>query len=292
MHPKYATLPFFLFGESYAGHYLPAIGNAIVVANKNVQPGNINLNLIGIGIGDGLTDPLIQFGQMAQYVMDNGLIKQNTYAAANKVYAQCAQAINSKSWADAFDLCSEVIQVIAAAIPNFNVYDIRVKCGPNPLCYNFNGVQALFQKANVKTAIGTTGQTWTQCDTEVYSNLINDFTQNLEIYIPSILAANVSVLVYSGVDDFICNYYGGRNWTAAMVWPGQATFNNTAYSNWVVNGSVAGQVKANPPLTWLQVSNAGHMVPMNQPVNALDMLTRFVNGVSFSSSNSKKASKP
>jgi len=293
LHPKYASLPFYLFGESYAGHYLPAIGNFVVNQNKNVQPGNIKLNLIGVGIGDGLTDPLIQFGQMAQFVYDNGLIKQNTYNAANSAYAKCANAINSGDWSSAFSLCTNIIEIISNAIPNFNVYDIRVKCGPNPLCYNFNGVQALFNQAAVQKALGVTGHTWTQCNTVVYEYLINDFTQNLEVYVPNILAANVSVLVYSGVDDFICNYYGGRNWTAAMVWPGQATFNATAYSNWVVNGSVAGQVKANPPLTWLQVSNAGHMVPMNQPANALDMLTRFVNGISFSSpSTSAKKPKP
>lgn len=29
------------------------------------------------------------------------------------------------------------------------------------------------------------------------------------------------VLVYSGVLDFICNYFGGRAWTDATKWSGQ-----------------------------------------------------------------------
>lgn len=35
------------------------------------------------------------------------------------------------------------------------------------------------------------------------------------------------------------------------------------------------------PLTFLRVFDAGHMVPMDQPENALDMITRFTRGKDF-----------
>ncbi len=33
--------------------------------------------------------------------------------------------------------------------------------------------------------------------------------------------------------------------------------------------------------TWLEVANAGHMVPMDQPANALDMLRKFLTNQPF-----------
>lgn len=48
-----------------------------------------------------------------------------------------------------------------------------------------------------------------------------------------------------------------------------------------MNGATAGYYRSAQGLTMLQVLGAGHMVPMDQPVNALDMLTRFLDGKPF-----------
>ena len=52
-HTSLKANPFYIFGESYAGHYIPAFARAIVSDPK------LNfVNYKGIGIGDGLTNPL------------------------------------------------------------------------------------------------------------------------------------------------------------------------------------------------------------------------------------------
>jgi carboxypeptidase C (cathepsin A) len=33
-YPQYSTQQFFLFGESYAGHYIPVLSSIIIKANK------------------------------------------------------------------------------------------------------------------------------------------------------------------------------------------------------------------------------------------------------------------
>ncbi|CAN0491871.1 unnamed protein product, partial [Laminaria digitata] len=38
------------------------------------------------------------------------------------------------------------------------------------------------------------------------------------------------------------------------------------------------------PLTFLVVLNSGHMVPLDRPRPALDMLTRFIRGLPFADS--------
>jgi carboxypeptidase C (cathepsin A) len=44
-----------------------------------------------------------------------------------------------------------------------------------------------------------------------------------------------------------------------------------------VNGEPAGQLRQHKNFKFLRVYDAGHMVPMNQPVAALQMLREFAN---------------
>jgi len=86
------------------------------------------------------------------------------------------------------------------------------------------------------------------------------------------------VLVYSGDKDWVCNWRGGEAWTAAVKWSGQAAFQSESYTDWTVGGQPAGQLKKYNNFSFLRVFNAGHMVPMDQPVNALNMLQTFMMG--------------
>lgn len=49
---------FFIIGESYGGHYVPSLGDFVYESNKN---NTFKINLKGIGIGNGLVDPLTQY---------------------------------------------------------------------------------------------------------------------------------------------------------------------------------------------------------------------------------------
>ena len=42
--------------------------------------------------------------------------------------------------------------------------------------------------------------------------------------------------VYSGDQDFICNYFGGRNWTLTLNWSGKSDFNKATEKTWSVGG--------------------------------------------------------
>lgn len=58
-HPNYLKSEFYVFGESYGGHFVPSIAHRIHQGNLAGE-GN-HINLAGIGIGNGLTDPFVQY---------------------------------------------------------------------------------------------------------------------------------------------------------------------------------------------------------------------------------------
>jgi cathepsin A (carboxypeptidase C) len=110
----------------------------------------------------------------------------------------------------------------------------------------------------------------------VHLNLLGDWVTNLSNKIANILESGLEVLVYSGDKDFVCNWRGGESWTSNVPWSGKSEFNNNKYAEWNVAGKPAGALKEFKNFHFLRVFNAGHMVPMDQPQNALAMLKEFI----------------
>jgi len=53
----YQNTPLYIFGESYAGHYVPTVSQSIIWYNNN-GTGPFKIPLKGMGVGDGWTDPI------------------------------------------------------------------------------------------------------------------------------------------------------------------------------------------------------------------------------------------
>lgn len=73
MLPDLQKNSFFIAGESYAGKYVPAIAYTI---HKNNPGANLKINLQGISIGNGLSDPEHQL-KYSDYLYQIGLIDIN-----------------------------------------------------------------------------------------------------------------------------------------------------------------------------------------------------------------------
>jgi carboxypeptidase C (cathepsin A) len=50
-YPEYSSNPLFIVGESYGGHYAPAIAHRVLKGNQASKENTIQLNLAGLGIG-------------------------------------------------------------------------------------------------------------------------------------------------------------------------------------------------------------------------------------------------
>lgn len=279
------------------GHYVPAVASYISKQNKELQGGDSrHIDLKAIAIGNGLTDPLVQYSAYADYVLERGLISKAFRDTIDLAYyAVCAPALlackdKGVGCVIGLETCQlAVVAPLVAAIEAklghvMNPYNVTGACEHPPLCYDFSAITAYMQLESTREALHVTGDhEWETCDAGVHVALTADWMRDLELVVPGLLADGVRVLVYAGEDDFICNYKGNEKWVHAMKWPGQAAYDAASKDPkpWVVNGAPAGTAIESGNLTFLRVFKAGHMVPMDQPEAALDMINRLVSGRSY-----------
>ena len=82
-HTELKKNPFHVFGESYAGHYVPNVAHAIWAGNQ--AGSNPKINLQGMSVGNGLTDPEVQYAYYpAMAISTNG----HKAAVSNRTYTQ------------------------------------------------------------------------------------------------------------------------------------------------------------------------------------------------------------
>ncbi|GJZ89880.1 serine carboxypeptidase-like protein [Tanacetum coccineum] len=280
-HPEYAKNDFFITGESYAGHYIPAFAARVHQGNKAKE--GIHINLKGFAIGNGLTDPLVQYKAYTDYALDMGIITESDHKNINKRVPVCETAIKlcgtdgTTACMAAYLACNTIFSSIKSIAGNINHYDIRKQC-EGSLCYDFSNMEDLLSKQSVKEALGVGDIDFVSCSPVVYQAMIMDWMRNLEAGIPHLLEDGIKLLVYAGEYDLICNWLGNSRWVHAMEWSGQKAFGATADVPFKVDGSEAGLFKTHGPLSFLKVHDAGHMVPMDQPKAALSMLKRWVKG--------------
>ncbi|CAL1404178.1 unnamed protein product [Linum trigynum] len=281
-HSKYANNDFYITGESYAGHYIPALASRIYKGNKNNE--GIHINLKGFAIGNGLTDPGIQYKAYPEYALAAKLItKADHDSITSNLVPPCQSAISACDSAgddgctEALSTCQEIFSSIMSIAGSINYYDIRKQC-EGSLCYDFSRMEQFLGDDNVKSALGVNDIDFVSCSSVVHNAMMGDWMVDYETGIPNLLENGIKVLIYAGEYDLICNWMGNSNWVHAMKWSGQHKFQGASTVPFMAGNTKSGELKSYGPLAFLKVYNAGHMVPMDQPKAALQMLQGWMQG--------------
>ena len=177
----------------------------------------------------------------------------------------------------AFIVCNYA-ENIPYQLSGYNPYDMRIKCEKLPLCYDFSNVETFLNREDVKEALGAKGS-WSSCNLVVNKLFMADFMTSYHKGIPDLLHDGLEVLIYAGDVDYICNWLGNKKWVKALEWDGQNEFNLAEDKPWnLTTGENMGRIRSYKNFKFLQVYNAGHMVPMDQPQAASEMLNSFLDG--------------
>ncbi|OWY98584.1 Serine protease [Phytophthora megakarya] len=287
-HPEYQARALFLAGESYAGHYIPAAAHKIYRENKAKRS---HLNLQGIAIGNGLVNTVVQSEHGLDMVNNSygvKLMEDETLQKAKIAEKQCTLLVaacqtNSSVCVDAGNFCQ--FNVMGAYIgAGRNMMDIRQQCTElDPInCYgdlvpritkylNSDVVRSYLKVSEVHP--GPYETTSEEVEVAFAADLMKTFEQHVEELLNK---TKVRVLVYHGDADLVCNWHGGLAWTKALQWPHQQEFNAAKECAFKVDDKEVGSVWTSNRLTFLRLSNAGHLAPMDQPEVALEMINRFL----------------
>jgi cathepsin A (carboxypeptidase C) len=283
--PHFAANKFHIAGELYAGHYIPSFASEIINQADRL------FELASVLIGNGITDPLVQYGSYGPMACGKGgypqVISDEQCAQLDRQYPQCA-ALTKLCYdlpgvftcVPATVYCESMMEPYTST--GLNPYDIRMKCedsGGN--CYKeMDVIDDYLNTEFVKNAVGANVEIFKLCDDTVFRNFLfqGDETMPFQQYVAELLEKNVPVLLYAGDKDYICNWLGNHAWSDALEYSGHAQFARAKLQPWVLHGRRAGEVKNEGIFTFLRIYDAGHMVPYDQPEHALDMVNRWISG--------------
>lgn len=298
-NPQY-NKKFFVTGESYAGHYIPAVTHRVYEGNTKLQDGDVKIDLKGMAIGNGLTNPQEQYKWYPEYMCTgaghatppiNSSTECGLLKAADVVCEGSLRGCNSgvpvvapAACAAAMETCALAFQVPYMATGK-NPYDVRIKCEKPPLCYDMDNDVAYLNDKDVQKQLGV-DMRFSSCNLIVNKAFTLDFMKNYHQLIPPMLASGIEVLIYAGDQDFICNWLGNEKWVQALDWTHKTEFNAAAKKPYIIrgkevgrmDGKEVGELQSFSNLHFLRVAQAGHMVPLDQPEAALGMLNDFLDG--------------
>ena len=308
--PEMKPKKLFLFGESYAGYYVPSIAHKIHQENLLVDEED-RINLDGIGLGNGWIEAETQGPAVIDFAWWHGLIDSTTKDSLHHVWKDCARGKKMSAPFHDFtisDECSIMSAVLAAAgakafPPNTfrspNPYDVTT-FDLYPVLFGKNSsIDQFYNNPAVKKALHAPQDVvWEGCipgagrrrrrmkkhskqQLPGQTLLAHDQPKSVAPYIAELLDAGIRVLVYNGDRDLTTCAQGSEMVLDKMEWNGQDEWRTAERGLWMVNDEVAGFSKALDGLQFVVVYNAGHLLPNSNPKQALDLITRFVTDHQF-----------
>lgn len=187
-HGEYLPNEFFVFGESYGGHYVPAISSRVYQGNQAKE--GLHINLKGIGIGNGLTDPVIQYQYYPEMAMNNSYdikcVTDEQYTSmvehvpkCTKMAEACQLDVEACEPADTYCNLFETTPYYSSGL---NPYDIRKPCGDDPLCYDFSNIDTFLNLESTRKALHVSDEvkTWESCNNGVNAMFVSDWMRNFQ----------------------------------------------------------------------------------------------------------------
>ncbi|KAK2444152.1 Serine carboxypeptidase-like 42 [Trifolium repens] len=294
--PSYKSRKLFLTGESYAGHYIPQLANAIL--DYNAHSTNFKFNIKGLAIGN----PLLNLGRDTQatynYFWSHGMISDeigltirsvcdfDDYidSGSHNVSQSCNKALNEtdKIVSDYIDNYDVILDVCYPAI--FEQQIILRKMATKislsvdvcmeyerDLYLNLPEVQKALHanRTNLPYA-------WSMCSNNTLNYSEPDIKINILPILKRIVQNHIPVLVYSGDQDSVVPLLGSRTLIRELAHDLKFKITDP-YRVWFHKGQVGGWVtEYGNLLTFATVRGAGHMVPYGQPSRALHLFSSFV----------------
>ncbi|XVF01776.1 hypothetical protein REPUB_Repub04eG0118400 [Reevesia pubescens] len=295
--PQFKSHDFYISGESYAGHYVPQLAEAIFDSNQHV-PKSDYINLKGFIIGNSLLDDETDQTGMVDYAWDHAVISDQVYKdikikcnfSSTYTSMECNEALNAY-----FDVY-KIIDMYSLYAPNcvsnssssrqrhgiqgiapqilskFDGWHMR-PAGYDPCLSDYTEVY--FNRPDVQKALHANvtkiSYPWTHCSDSIL--FWKDAPASMLPTIKKLVDGGLRIWVFSGDTD-------GR----IPVTSTRLTLNKLGlktieeWKPWYTNNKqVAGwTIEYDQGLTFVTIRGAGHQVPTFKPREGLQLVRHFL----------------
>ncbi|CAN6855207.1 unnamed protein product [Brassica oleracea] len=288
--PELKARHLFLTGESYAGHYIPQLADAIHSYNR--QSSGFKINVKGIAIGNPLLKLDTDTSASYDFLWSHGIIsderrhaiiRQCDFTSLPNVSKECIEALTEVSLANIYVNVYDVL--LDACFPSIIEQELRLKKMATQMSMGVDVCmkherQLYFNLPAVQHALHANRTSlpyqWSMCSTLVnYSGI--DGNINMLPILKRIIQNKTYVWISSGDQDSVVPLLGSRTLVRELAH--DLNFSTTLpYGPWFHKNQVGGWVtEYGKILTFATVRGAAHMVPY-APSRALHIFSSFVRG--------------
>nr|XP_037287734.1 lysosomal protective protein-like isoform X2 [Rhipicephalus microplus] len=311
--PQFRQNEFYVTGESYAGVFVPLLTQRLLE-----QPHGINLK--GYAIGNGAVDfeihgkAIMFFGYYHGLFGDDLWDDVTTHCCNGTVSKETVRFRLVHPRPNCVDPVNVAYDIILEE--GLNLYNLYVPCEIKTLprellsrrhpeitsqyatkklltktlglrtsdsdadhnCYNQDNLLLYYNRRDVIEALHVeqTPHVWVPCS-KVLNFTEEHLTMREVVQQLQAQSGHLKALIYHGDVDMACPFQGGEWFTRSLGYK-----STSLYRMWHVGPLIAGFVEnfANN-ITFVTVKGAGHMVPMDKPLESLVMITNFLTNQTF-----------
>ncbi|MED6172616.1 Serine carboxypeptidase-like 42 [Stylosanthes scabra] len=295
--PSFRSRELFLTGESYAGHYIPQLTNALL--DHNARSTGFKFNIKGVAIGNPLLRLDRDIPSTYEYFWSHGMISDEVglaimndcdfddyvYEDPHNVSRSCANAIKEANTIVG-DYVNNYDVILDVCYPSIVEQELRLKKVATKIsvgvdvCMSYER-RFYFNLPEVQKALHANRtklpHSWSMCS-QVLNYNETDGNINILPILKRIVQNHIPVWIFSGDQDSVVALLGSRTLIRELAH--ELHFKVTVpYGTWFHKGQVGGWVtEYGKLLTFATVRGAAHMVPYSQPSRALRLFTSFVRG--------------
>ncbi|KAK9130318.1 hypothetical protein Sjap_010805 [Stephania japonica] len=286
--PQYKGRDFYITGESYAGHYIPQLAQAIVSFSSTLES---SINLKGYMVGNALTDDFNDHRGVSEYLWSNGFISDQTYKLY-KIF--CSQ----DSFLQRSENCQKISDVVQNELGKVDIYSIftpyctrtgedtsfvtnspprkfgQINETYDPCSKNY--AAAYFNIPEVQKALHVDPevepQKWEICNRLIFNTWKDSASSVLDVYF-ELIRGGLRIWIYSGDADTVIPVTSTRYNVDTLNLPIASPWHP-----WYMDGQVGGWNQEFRGLNFVTIRGAGHMVPQTRPKEALVLFKSFLSG--------------